>query len=242
MTFYDSISEWYDEIFPVNNNQAEFVKFVFENLKEKQLADIGCGTGNLCLLLAPGVKYITGVDPDQGMLEIADAKGKAFTNTKFIRGDMLQTNQLFSVSSLDGLLCIGNTLVHLSNTEEMLLFFKQSAQVLKPRGKIIIQIINYDHILNNKVENLPLIENENIRFIRKYEIQDFDKPLVFATRLIVKETGKEFTNRVVLYPLRKKQLNNLLLQAGFKNLEYFGDFSGGPLHDKSISLIVKARL
>ncbi len=242
MTFYDSISEWYDEIFPVNNNQAEFVKFVFENLKEKQLADIGCGTGNLCLLLAPVVKHITGVDPDQGMLEIANTKGKAYTNTKFIRADMLQTNQLFSASSLDGLLCIGNTLVHLSNTEEMRLFFLQSTQVLKPRGKIIIQIINYDHILSNKVENLPIIENENIRFIRKYEIQDFDKPLVFATRLIVKETGKEFSNRVVLYPLRKKQLNNLLLQAGFKNLEFYGDFSGNPLHDKSISLIVKAQL
>ena len=47
MNFYQSISDHYDEIFPLNKAQVDFVEKSFDNVDELSLLDIGCGTGNL---------------------------------------------------------------------------------------------------------------------------------------------------------------------------------------------------
>lgn len=53
-----------------------------------------------------------------------------------------------------------------------------------------MQILNYDYILSDKINELPLIETEKIRFIRKYVITE-NNPLVrFQTQLEIKKKSK----------------------------------------------------
>jgi hypothetical protein len=47
-------------------------------------------------------------------------------------------------------------------------------------------------------------------------------------------------NAVPLIPLRKGALAGMLKDAGFQNVEWFGDFNGDPLTDASLPLIVEA--
>lgn len=52
MAFYQSISDHYREIFPLNPGQIHFVNNRFPKAKQLSLLDIGCGTGDLSLELS----------------------------------------------------------------------------------------------------------------------------------------------------------------------------------------------
>ena len=46
MNFYESINKYYDNIFPLNEKQAEFVRGEFRDCKSK-LVEVGCANGKL---------------------------------------------------------------------------------------------------------------------------------------------------------------------------------------------------
>ena len=52
---------------------------------------------------------------------------------------------------------------------------------LNENETLVIQIVNYDRILKNHIETLPLIKNDKVEFIRHYQ---FNLPyLNFSTTL-----------------------------------------------------------
>ena len=55
--------------------------------------------------------------------------------------------------------CFGNTLVHLQSIELMGKMLKGVFAVLKPGGHFLLQILNYDFILDEQVSELPLIDS-----------------------------------------------------------------------------------
>ncbi len=105
----------------------------------------------------------------------------------------------------------------------------------------MVQIINYDHILDDGLQGLPAIENEHIRFERYYDIVDPSSRIDFRTVLTVKATGKIIKNRVGLFPLRKQTIQELLKSCGYTGVSFFGDFKGASMSPGSIPLIFSAR-
>jgi 2-polyprenyl-3-methyl-5-hydroxy-6-metoxy-1,4-benzoquinol methylase len=53
MAFYKSIADFYDHIFPLNPAQVGFVKSCIPDQGNSELLDVGCGSGSLCIALAP---------------------------------------------------------------------------------------------------------------------------------------------------------------------------------------------
>lgn len=87
--------------------------------------------------------------------------------------------------------------------------------------------------------DLPLIENEKIRFERYYTLKD--KEVIFKTKLNIKETGEELNGQVNLFPIRKEGLEKALRNAGFKNFTYYGGFGKKDFDIDSMPLIVVAK-
>ena len=117
--------------------------------------------------------------------------------------------------------------------------------LLRSGGRILIQIINYDRIIEKALTGLPTIYNEEagVKFIRNYEAGPEEGLLYFSTKLIIERQGRkrEFKNRVPLLALRSKELFNLLSKAGFKNISAYGSFKGEEFNpQKSQPLIVIA--
>ena len=237
MTFYQSIAPYYDLIFPLDTTQIDFVKRSID-VQSPKVLDVGCGTGGLSLALAGLGMDVIGIDYDSEMIEIARHKADPAHPIKFERMDMREISGNFLPHAFDRVICFGNTLVHLDNSEEIGHFFRQVRSVLKSGGKFLLQILNYDYILRAKIKELPSIENRRIRFERFYEIQN-DR-ILFRTVLTVKSTNRVIANEVVLYPLRKTKLDVLLRNADFKEIQYYGDFIGSPFMDKSLPLVVRA--
>ncbi len=237
--FYTSISTYYSEIFPYKPLQLQFVKGKVGDLTSKQILDIGCATGELSFHLAEEGAEVTGTDLNEDLLNRAKAQ-KQHKYLHFQKGDMLELEKDFSENRFDAVLCFGNTLVHLPDKNNVLKLFHGVRRVLKPNGKFLLQILNYDYILDEKVSELPLIETANIKFVRKYKFEEDSTHLLFKTDLHLKTGDKVISNETGLLALRSSELLDLLEQSGLKNIQLFSNFKGEEFSGKHLPLIVSA--
>ena len=241
MDFYESISKYYHHIFPLNRMQLQFIESSHSKPSSQvSILDIGCAIGDLSMELAESYQKVTGIDLDQGMIAKAIEKGKKFKNLDFQLQNMLELNSAFAPNSFDIIACFGNTLVHLNSDEEILQFFTNAKAVLKKGGKLLFQIINYDRIIDQKIDYLPTIENEVIKFERNYEYHQSTEKVDFETILSIKENNSTIRNCIPLLAIRKASIQDLLQKAGFIDITFFGNFKREPLTENSMPLIVEA--
>lgn len=237
MSFYESIAEYYHHIFPLNKTQASFVQESFDETQQKDLLDIGCGIGELSSELSKSFKSVHAIDLDEAMIQKA-LSGNQTANLHFQKLNMLEIERTFGADAIDAIVCFGNTLVHLDGPEQLLDFFKQSKATLKNDGKLLLQIINYDRIIDQNIKALPTIENDYIRFVRNYDLHQGQKMLDFHTILTIKKSGHIIENKIQLYPVRSSEIKHLLMQAGFINFEFYGNFKQEKFTKNSIPLVV----
>lgn len=237
-SFYTSIAPHYQHIFPFNPAQIEFLKYVLP-YNGARILDVGCATGELAFALTHFGFPTWAFDYDAQMIQLAQKnKSEDSMFPVFEQLDMLGIGEHFPESYFDTVICFGNTLVHLLTEDDIQKFLEAAFKLLAPEGKITVQILNYQHIIDHQVKSLPLIDNENIRFERNYEFTGNSDLIDFNTLLTIKATGQEIKNSTKLYALRKEKLENLIEKTGFTSLEFFGGFNREPLTDTCLPLVL----
>jgi len=236
--FYTSIAPFYQHIFPFNPAQIEFLKHVLP-YNGARVLDVGCAIGDLAFALTHFGFPTWAFDFDGQMVQIAkQTKSEEAMFPVFEQMDMRQIDERFPEAYFDTVICFGNTLVHLLNDDDIRKFIQSAFKVLSPEGKLAIQILNYQYILENQIKSLPLIDNEYIRFERNYEFAPDSELIDFKTKLTVKTTGQEIINSTKLYAIRQSKFQEILEEAGFINIEFFGSFNREPLTANSLPLVL----
>ena len=235
--FYSSISPYYSLIFPYNPAQIGFLESENETLENLQWLDAGCGSGELAYALAGKGARVTAIDLNPALLGRA-ASEKNHKRISYRIANMLDIDKLFDHSRFDGVICFGNTLVHLDNTDQVLAFFRSVFTVLKPGGKFFLQILNYDHIFGEKVESLPLIENDQFLFERRYRFTSGSRKIRFITRLTIKSSGESIENETEVFGRGSYDLTRLLQEAGFGTVSLYADFAKHPFGGNHLPLVV----
>lgn len=234
MGFYEQLSEHYDKIFSTEPGELDFIA---ESLgKPESLLDIGCGTGNKTELFKDRANSITAFDSDQTMIDLANSTHSA-QNISYLAMDMRSISERFAPASFDAALCLGNTLVHITDPAAMSGTLAAIYGVLRKNGRLAVQILNYDRILDRKVTALPTLEVDGISFARSYSHNG--ELLGFDTELRV-PGQPPLRNSVPLYPLRPAALEELLNQNGFKDVRLYGGFKGEALTGDSFVVIALA--
>lgn len=241
MGFYEQISQYYDYIFPTGDEQIRFIKEV-AGKPPKTILDIACGTGGYSLELAKQGYLLTAADLDAEMVRQLGLKAEtARIPIKSIQTNMLDLERKIS-DKFDLAFCIGNSIVHLQNLEQIKSFICNIKNLLNNDGSLILQIINFDRVLLKDINSLPTITDESIglTFERKYSYNKQQHTMYFKTNLIV--DNKSFENEIPLYPLQEEELLQAVTDAGFKKVKLFGDFAGNAF-DKynSYMLVLWAR-
>ena len=193
------------------------------NQNQQSILDIGCGTGNLAIELTTQFTEVIAIDLNTDMLNAARQK-RGSSKVSFLEMDMLKIDQHFAPNQFDTVSCFGNTIVHLGGLEQISLFFRKVKHVLKPGGKLLVQLINYNKVLDEKLPGLPTIDNEFAKFERIYTT-DQNGLIDFKTILTVKSTHEIIENTIKLFPLRKKQITDALSETGFSNVCFYGSFA-----------------
>ncbi len=252
--FYSALSKYYDEIFPLKEQQKKFLQTYFNTYGQHSILDVGCGTGSYVLAMASWGIQADGVDLSQDMIEIA--KQKVHTNASkasFYVGDMQDLSRSVE-TNYDGIICLGNTLAHLpseSVLRKVLKDFRHKAQ------HILIQVVNYDRIIARQVTELPEIKTPNLVFNRYYTHlpngliefttkidlsmnQSIDSTIGIQSEQINNETSV-LTAVNTLFPLVKSELENSLVTARWEPVHWWGSFAGEDWQEDSPATIVAAR-
>lgn len=238
---YSLMSKFYSEIFPVTTDKISFAQKSSFVGKAYNILDVGCATGDLCLELAKFGHHVTGIDLDANMIQIAKRKKaeNPSLSLDFEQLDMVDIHSVFSPNQFDQVVCLGNTIVHLTQLNKLYSFFTQVADILKPTGVFKGQILNYSPIISNKIKSLPVIETDLIRFDRFYQTDG--SVLQFQINLKDKATNAKYRHSVPLLPLKYNLLDELLHNAGFQEIHYYSDFNLAPyVEDESFFLVFEA--
>ncbi len=239
--FYTSIAHYYQHVFPFNPAQIEFLRKVLP-YNGARVLDVGCATGDLAFALTHFGFPTWAFDFDAQMIAIAQyVKQEEAMFPVFEQLDMRLIDQRYPENYFDTVICFGNTLVHLLNDHDIRRFLQASFQVLSGEGKLALQILNYQYILDNRIQSLPLIDNDHIRFERSYQFTEGSDLIDFNTKLTVKSTGQEISNSVKLYAICRNRLQELLEEAGFEAIVFYGSFNLDPLTESSLPLILTCK-
>ncbi|HAE42686.1 MAG TPA: hypothetical protein DCG34_07175 [Clostridiales bacterium] len=234
--FYKNMADVYHHIFPVDN-KTDFL--VSQFTPQGHLLDVGCSDGRVAYEMAKKGFSVEAIDLSEDMIRIANEISDMGYWFHVRQIDMVQVSEYFDYDMFDGIYCIGNTLVHLSNYEEILETLKGFRKLLKEDGKLVVQIINYDYVYQNNIQSLPLIENKVLRFERFYRLED--SRVIFKTKLNIKSTDSKYEAETNLMPLRKDKLESLLRKAGFTEFSWHSNYKGEPFKNDGLPLIVVAK-
>lgn len=243
VSFYEQISKYYDYIFPVGESQVQFISKAV-GAPCKRLLDVACGSGGYTAALARMGYRMTATDVEEEMVRLAAGKMQtAGVDAEVVRCDMRELESTFS-GKFDGIFCIGNSIVHLGNTGEILLVLKQVYGLLDEGGVLVLQTINYDRILRLGLTELPAIRNgeAGLEFIRRYEYIENEGLINFITTLVTWEDGRrsEVKGAVKLFPVLAADMEQMLEEAGFGRIQLYGDFDGSPFNENSYMLVISA--
>lgn len=236
MDFYQSLAEYYDEIFPLKEEQKRFLHDYVKRESLSAVLDVGCGTGTFALELSLNGVKVLGVDLSEKMIEISKRKAREKgSRAVFTVADMRDLDDLHE--QFDGIVCLGNTLAHVFGECELKQVFTQ----FRDKGsRLLLQTVNYDRILAGQIEEFPTIKTSNLIFSRFYSHRS-DGRIDFLMKIEFLNS-KELVSEVnLLFPLKVDTLKSALLDTGWEVFALWGNFNQAPWTLDSPATIIEAK-
>lgn len=210
MDTYKNMAAIYEEIFPFSRDTFNLLKLMAN--ENDKILDIGSATGSY-------VKAFI----DEGF----DALGVEYTeefsqyNYPLLIGDMKSLP--FKENSFDFIFSIGNTVCHLPSRRDFMEFLKKVHSLLKPKGRFLMQIINYDRIFAHSLKELPEINTEHYSFKRGYA---YENPSSLDFIGEIKNKNGEIIHKFnqKLTPFMYQDIIWAVNSSGFAFVQFFGSF------------------
>jgi SAM-dependent methyltransferase len=242
--FYDSISSFYDEMTSFNRrveSERNVLAALVERFQVHTAVDMGCGTGIESLALAANGVAVTGIDPSQSMLLLAQRHAdQRNADIKFIHGDFFYPG-LSTIAPVDMLICTGNTLPHLDSIDRLPELLRLWKSCLSPGGRIVVQLLNYDEILAARERIIAVRRLGRDMVVRFY---DFTEPRITFNVLHIVDTpgAPEHTLASThLTPVEKHDLQDACAAAGISDMEWYGSLTCEPLTGQSRDIVLICR-
>jgi glycine/sarcosine N-methyltransferase len=218
----DFVSRWDDLIGWEGRQKAEnnFFEHILEENGCKLVADIAAGTGYHAITLAQYGFKVVATDGARTMVnktkENADRLNVKLEGAETVEWADLDT--FYGAEHFDGLLCLGNAFTHLFEHEARIESLKAMFRSLKPGGVLALDHRNYDSILDNgfSTKHKYYYTGDDVD-ARPVEISD----KVCRFEYSYQDGSKYHLN---MFPLRQKYIRDLFTEAGFTNIQTFGDF------------------
>lgn len=238
--FYDSAAAYYDSMIG------------FEMLLERRInglkpfaegrsaaADLGCGTGVDTIALSRLGLKVTGFDNSENMILVAKNNAlRLNADVSFVRSSLDRIPDEFS-GRFDLVISLGNTLANLT-PEQLAGACENIFNMLKPGGRFILQILNYEMITRQKERIVNIRETREDYTVRFYDFLP-EGTLMFNILRFMKENPalRELITTQV-YPHKYDFLMDTLIGAGFSKPELTGSLSGAEFTRESKDVVISA--
>jgi SAM-dependent methyltransferase len=212
-----------------------------------------CGTGGHVVSLAERGFQVLGFDIDETAIEITRHKIAASAAQIAAAGGEARSVQLSMEEAAtlgpqhDVAFCLGNALPGISEPGRLATALRGVAGALRKGGIFFTQNLNYDRRWKEKAKLFPLLSGETpdeevllVRFA-DYETEFINMQALFLTRPKAGGGWQTYPRASRQIPLFKDRMTKLLVDAGFANLHFWGDYAKSPFDsDESNDLIIAA--
>lgn len=231
--FYDWMFD--EESFQLAQQQAPQLLSLITHRVESIL-DLGCGPGRHCLAFAQMGFEVTGVDLSPFLLSKAkENSNQASTNINFIQGNMLD----FEVKNKQDLIVnMFNSFGYFDTPEKNQQVINNAFSNLNDLGTLVIDTVGKETLARN-IEPVHLSEysNGDLRIERPLLI---DNMQIFSNEWILISGDKAFKRSYQHYVYTPVELSQMCYQAGFHNVEVYGNLEGGDYDLESDRLVIVA--
>ena len=244
--FYDQIAPDYDLMTGFEKrfvHEKPFFRMLVEKHNISSALDAGSGSGFHSILLAQLGVRVTAVDVSPAMLDKLAHHAEALTlHVDRVRCSFQEISSVVR-STFDAVFCLGNSLAHLLEPEELRAALANFVAALKPGGIVVLQLLNYDRIMLKRERIQSAKQSGDDIFVRFY---DYGVDLLCFNILKLSRTGpatiEPVLNSTMLRPILRTDLARLLSALGLTDIKTFGgiameDFSP----EQSKDLVILAR-
>lgn len=254
---YDAFSIDYDRFVNWPSRLAYELPFIGMLLKtiqgsvvKKRVLDAACGTGWHVIALAEKGFDTFGADISSGMIDRAKENSRnrgSFVEFKAVGfTDLKEAYNRDKATPFDAVLCLGNSLPHITNPPELGQALANFAGCLKPGGILLIQNRNFDAVMAGHqrwMEPQSVIEGQSEwLFIRFYDFTK-DGLIDFNIMTLRRENShlwQQKINTTRLRPILSGEMMTGLEEAGFEEIVFYGDMTGAPFDSGSSGNLVVA--
>lgn len=240
---YQGLIAWPERL----QREAPLFQRVLGEAPSRRVLDLGCGSGEHTRFLTALGFETTGVDASPSQLEAARS---ADPEGRYVQAGLSDLAKGIERGQ-GGAICVGNTLPHLCEEAEVRAFFSGLAQCLLPDAPFLLQLLNYDRILDRGERTFPVVlrpgatEDEGTVFLRLMTHHGGGR-LTFTPATLRYHPGASTplelvaAENVSLHGWRRAEVEHLLNDTGFRVRDVFGTMTGEAWSAVSSDLVVVA--
>ena len=240
---YEKFANDYDEFGAIEVhylvNEKDFLVKLFERYNVRSILDCACGTGqHLYMLLRLGYD-ISGSDYSEAMLDMARKNlEKHGLNIPLCRCDFRYLEQKHT-SAFDAVICLTTSLPHLHTDDDLILALKSMKNRLSPGGILVLTQGTTHYSLSRPpievIVNRPdfsrvFVKERDGKFLTIHVLD------LFHSDSRIENNQYDIVYRIIL----DDEYKRLLTEAGYQNIQIYGDYEMNEYNENSTRLIVVA--
>jgi ubiquinone/menaquinone biosynthesis C-methylase UbiE len=201
------------------------------------LLDVPCGFGRHALPLAGQGFRVVGVDRAQALLDEAQRRRGHERWPKFVRADYRDLP--LADESFDTALNLFSSLGYLGDEEDTRAL-SEIRRVLRPGGRLLIEILHRDRIVRHFSEQDWHLLGEG-RLLLEQRTFDPISGVAQTTQTLIESTGARESRTFSIRVYTATELLGMIVEAGFEEARCHGDLQGGPFSTDSRLVVVAHR-
>jgi len=207
--------------------------------QHRQVLDLGCGTGTFALRLAAAGHSVVAVDPSPMMISYARQRTGA-GGVRWVVGDVgsVPNSPPFHVMTMTG-----HAFQCLLTDDEVMATLQAARELLATGGSFMFETRN--PIVRPWFAWTPKLSARSVYCDEHGPVDVFHECISVAEQLVEFETHYVFrqdntsqNSRSRLRFMSSEDLADAISNAGFRDVEWFGDWSGGPFQAATSSEII----
>lgn len=242
--FYNNISEIYDDMTNFQgrlDRERQILETLIKRYPFKSALDAACGSGVHTIILNQLGVPTVGVDISPEMIKRARKNSAQMAlHPTFIHSSLQDLDEMIE-QKFDAVLFLGNSVPHIHSKSELTDIFIAFRKLLFSKGKLVVQLLNYDRILGKKDRIVSINRNQNQEYVRFYDF------LPGNIRFNVLHLNWDYSpceyslEHTDLYPYQNTDLIGSIQDTGYRILNIFGTMNFDPYDEKdSKDLVILA--
>ena len=200
---------------------AKEIKALIEKYNPKSVLDAGCATGLTSMLFAREGISTVGLDRSKKILEVAKTKYKDSSYPLTFRFGKFEKLPKTLYGKFDMVVSLANSISGVHTRADLFYTLNNFNMVLKPGGVLILQILNYETLEENRLRPIKATNNDGIIYIRFSE-RHRKRFFVYAIRVDTNVNPPQYELfRHDFDNFSRKEVIKILKESNFKKIEKY---------------------